>query len=67
MIVDTTAIIIDLVNLCHQRHCKCTVLVVFGLFIVAPNAGHGVGIVWNISWRVVMTIVISFIIAIITV
>ena len=64
MIVDTTAIIIDLVHLCHQRHRKRAMMFMlfcFRLLVVAPNDGHGVRIFWIVSRRMVMAVTIAFI------
>lgn len=63
MIVDTTAIIIDLVHLCHQRHRKRAMFMLFcfRFLVVAPNDGHGVRIFWIVSRRMVMAVIIAFI------
>lgn len=59
MIVDTTAIIIDLVHLCHKRHRKRAMFIFlyFRFLVVTPNDGCSVRIFWIVSRRMVMAVV----------
>ena len=63
MIVDTTAIIIDLVNLCHKRHRKRAMFIFlyFRFLVVTPNDGCSVRIFWIVSRRMVMAVAIAFV------
>lgn len=64
MIVDTTAIIVDLVHLCHQRHGERAMLFIFffSFFVRALNGAH-----ICVFWVIVTLIIIIAGIAIIAI